>query len=350
MGFLKKKMAWRETLGPYDQTMKSLVAASPQEMAEFILHQTESQMGFRFQEEIKTVNLLNTQFEGYEVDADGLLQITTTDEEEFLLHIEFQSSRDNNMSDRQLEYSFRARKKYGEKPVISCVIYLRPDGKLQEPPLCWKFRGHKFMAFDYICIKLWELTREELLALNQPALLPLTLLTKGGASRTIVDEVYQGLRQNRLQALFPVVNMLAEQVLGQNDSEWLERKYAQMKDILQDTWTYQTMQKMAREEARKETQEQIAQLQKEAEEARKEAEEVRRQTLEQAVLAMVSERFPKLVRSAQPLIKLAQNPNQLQQLLISLSATQNEADAGYRLLHFGDEDTSESTEEEAEDK
>jgi hypothetical protein len=340
-------MAWRETLGPYDQTMKSLVAASPQEIAEFILHQTESQMGFRFQEEIKTVSLLNTQFEGYEVDADGLLQIITTDEEELLLHIEFQSSRDTTMSDRQLEYSFRARKKCGEKPVISCVIYLRPDGKLQEPPLCWQFRGHKFMAFDYICIKLWELTREELLALNQPALLPLTLLTKGGASRTIVDEVFQGLREHRLQDLLPVANMLAEQVLGKNDLEWLQRRYAQMTDILQDTWTYQTMNKMAQENVEKKLREEYQQR---FEELQKKAEQARRQALEQAIIAMTSERFSKLVRPAKRLMKFTQNAEQLQLLLISLSVARNEADAEQCLLHFDEDDTSEPTEEEAEDK
>lgn len=182
-------------MGHYDQAMKLIVAANPLAISEFILCYAGIEIPV---EGLTVVAMLNTEFEGYEVDADGLLLLRTSDGEEILLQIEFQSSKHKIMPDRQIEYCLQARKKHGPLPIISCVIYLRPDGKLQEPPLCWQLRsGRKLLLFDYVCIKLWKMTQEELLALNQPALLPLILLTKGEVNRTIVRELYDYIALKR---------------------------------------------------------------------------------------------------------------------------------------------------------
>jgi hypothetical protein len=79
-----------------------------------------------------------------------------------------------------------------------------------EPPLYWEWphNGKKILAFDYGCIKLWELSPEDVWATQQPALLPLALLTKGGGNCTMVERVYEGLIANRLGNLLPMRKLL----------------------------------------------------------------------------------------------------------------------------------------------
>ena len=130
-----------------------------------------------------------------------------------------------------------------------------------------------------------------------------------------------------------------------------------MTNLFKDTWTYQTMQKMAQEEAKQEARKEVEEAHKEfqrrlkeAEKARKlaqkQADEARRQTLEQAIVALISERFPKLVRSAKKLIKSTESADHLQQLLIHLSLVQDEMEAEHALLHFGDDEMSVPMQEE----
>lgn len=57
-------------MGKYDQAMKLMVAADPQAITEFILHYAQTDLLTRG---ITVVSMLNTEFEGYEIDADGLL-------------------------------------------------------------------------------------------------------------------------------------------------------------------------------------------------------------------------------------------------------------------------------------
>lgn len=232
-----------------------------------------------------------------------------------------------------LEYSFRA-KKVHKKLVYSCAIFLRPDGNVPEPPLYWMLHnGKKILVFEYVCIKLWEWTPEELLALNQPALLPLLPLTKGGASRTIVKRMYQELLAHGLQDLMPVANSLAAQAFGEHDKLWLERMFAKMKkNILKDSWGYEFMTREARAEGIAEGRE-MAERDL-AEQARKEAVE----RFQQAVLAVVDQRFPKLRRPAKNLVHGSQDMGRLQQLLIHLSTTKTPAEAEHYLMHFEDED------------
>lgn len=112
-------------MGDYDRSMKLLVAADPRAITALILHYAGIDIP---PESIVSIKLLSTEFEGEDLDADGLLLITTIDGEQILLHIEFQSNNDTTMPDRQMAYCLRARKKHGYLPVISCVIYLRKDG------------------------------------------------------------------------------------------------------------------------------------------------------------------------------------------------------------------------------
>jgi hypothetical protein len=228
--------------------MKTLVAESPRAFAELVLR--GARIGGRA---IKAVKSLNTEFQGYNLDADALLGVTLEDGEELLTHVEFQSVADADIEERLLEYGFRARKKYGKKPIVCCVIYLRHVGKVPDPPHCWQLQsGRRLLAFDYVSLKLHEQEAETLLSLDEPAMLPLALLTKGGASRTIVEGVFDELQRHGLRNLLPPTHLLASLALRDNvgDLAWLERMYHKMTVDFKDVPAYHWMTDDAREEGR----------------------------------------------------------------------------------------------------
>src|SRR5690242_15515056 len=146
-------------MGEYDLAMKALVNADPLAIAHFVLRQNErTRYLTEAEQELRFVGQLNTEFQSAETRADGLLLLEYGPGKPFMVHIEFQSSKDDDMGERMLDYGQRARQKHGPLPIASCVIYLRKGGKIQEPPHCWPFfEGPPNLAFDYTCIKLWEL-------------------------------------------------------------------------------------------------------------------------------------------------------------------------------------------------
>lgn len=294
-------------MGKYDQAMKLIIAADPLAISKFILHYAEVEIQATG---LTVVAMLNTEFEGYEVEADGLLLLRTSNGEEILLHIEFQSARDKTMPDRQLEYCLRARKKYGPLPIISCVIYLRPDGSVLEPPLCWQLQsGRKLLLFDYVCIKLWELPQEELLTLKQPALWPLVLLTKGEVNRTIIKEMFQSLLDNKLQDLFLVSEILAALVLKDDDLAWLKKELSMLTDIFKESPAYYWITEQAHEEG-------LAQ-------GRAQAREQALEGFRQIAVALVIGRFPELEWLVRKQVYQVEDQGRLQELILQINTTQS---------------------------
>lgn len=294
-------------MGDWDKSLKTLVASSPQAFVEWILREMDIET-----EGIESVTQLNTEFQGYNLDADALLLVTMADKEEALIHIEFQSTQDDEMPDRLLEYCRRARKKYGPKPIISSVIYLRDVGKVPEPPYCWGLKnGRKLMAFDYLSIKLYEEETQSLFDLKQPAILPLTLLTKGGASRTIVTEVFNELLENGLGDLLPAANLLANLVFHENQANlnWLEREYRKMTVNFKDLAAYRWM----TDDARKEGLEQG--LERGLEQG---LEQGREEGLRLAVASMIQISFPDLASLAQKRLRLIEHAAPLEKLVANV--------------------------------
>jgi len=182
--------------------MKSLVYENPQAFADWLL----KKQGLTF------IRLLPTELKGYDLMADAILLLALKDGEEVILLIEFQSTMED-MGDRLLDYVMRIRKLY-KKEVIAFVIFLRKESDVSVPPLIWSYRnGEKYLVFKYIAIKMWELDAEDLLAFNQPALLPLTLLTKRGANRVIIEEMFATLIEHNLTDILPACNLLANLAL-----------------------------------------------------------------------------------------------------------------------------------------
>jgi len=308
-------------MGQYDHAMKSLVNANPEAIAQFVLRQWRLTRGETIQENAKVIAQLSTEFQGTEAEADGLL-LMGTEEDKFLIHIEFQSKRDTIMPDRLLDYCLRARHKHGYLPITSCVIYLHEDGHMQEPPACWEVFGQKNMIFDYICIKLWEVPREEMLALNQPALLPLALLTKGEVNSIIIRDTFEELLANKLYDLLPIGQTIAAWLLRGTNLEWLKKEYSKMLDFFKDSPAYEWMTEDAREEGRQ----QLLTAQ--------------RQTLEeyrQILVALIAKPFPQLARLAEKQVSAIKDQKRLQQLILRVNMAQDAAEVEVLLLDLDEE-------------
>jgi predicted transposase YdaD len=309
-------------MGEYDRAMKLLVAGDPRAIVQFVLQQARiaRKMTIRIHN-IEILSKLSTEFQGVDADADGLLLVTAEDGRQFLVHIEFQSTRDPFMADRLLDYCLRARRTHSPKegpplPIISCVIYLRDVGNVPEPPLIWElFEDEKNLVFDYLSIKLYELPREDILALNQPGLLPLSLLTRDGINRTIVKSMFDELLANKLNDLLPVGHTIATWVLGATDLAWLKREYNNMLDFFKDSPAYKWMTDDAREEERQQNLEMCR----------------------QTIVMLVAARFPKLERLAKKQVRVINDMKSLQQVNIKCSLAKD-ADEVETLLLDLDED------------
>lgn len=318
-------------MGVYDRTMKVLVDADPEAIAQFVLNQWRLKRGPGAEvENFKVLAQLNTEFQGSEADADGLLLVETVESKQFLMHIEFQSTRDRLMPDRLLDYCLRARRKHGPLPIISCVIYLRDNGFVEEPPWCWPvFEDHVNMVFDYVCLKLWDVPRADMMALRQPALWPLSLLTKGEVNRIIVKEMFAGLLANKLHHLLPIGQTIAGWLLPGNDLEWLKKEYFKMLDFFKDSPAYAWMTESAREEGREEARRELLEANRRIQQALQE--------FRQIVVTLVARSFPDLAHLAEKQVYSVENQERLARLILQVSAIQ---DAGemVTLLSALDED------------
>lgn len=126
--------------------------------------------------------------------------------------------------------------------------------------------------------------------------------------------------------------------LKEDDLAWLKREVSMLTDIFKESPAYEWMTENVREEEREKARKQIE------EERQRAAEQQQRAVVRyrEAIVEVVLQRFPALVRVAQKQMQLSQNTDRLQRLLIDLCIAQNVADAEHLLLYFGDEE-SEST-------
>jgi len=278
--------------GPWDDTLKMFISENPQDFASWLLGGAQ------------VTGKLRTEFKKRTIDADALLDVIR-DGERFLVHIEFQSTNDLNIGERLLEYSFEARREH-KLPVYSCVIYLRDYGDVPQPPLRWEVtNGLEVLQFHYRSIELGKIPTDELRRTRRVGLLPLLILTKGGATYDVVEEVIAELEAAEKPELLPITELLASLVFkNEADQEWIERTFAMLKDPLRDTPAYQRFLKEGRELGR---------------------EEERQQTLErqrQTLLEIVQVRFPKLLHLTKGLATITTDPEVLERLIVKMGTAQ----------------------------
>ncbi|WP_027001854.1 hypothetical protein [Hugenholtzia roseola] len=97
----------------YDKILKENILG-------YVLQFSEKQLGFHIKKHALLKDKLQTTLER---EADFLVLITTQDEKEFILQLEFQARDEPNMILRMQEYHAILQKKY-QKPIVQIVYYL----------------------------------------------------------------------------------------------------------------------------------------------------------------------------------------------------------------------------------
>ena len=227
-----------------------------------------------------------------------------------LLHIEFQTYNDLEMAERLLRYNVLARTEY-KLPVVSCVIYLLRDGKVPSSQLIWDSPiGRDVIHFFFESIELGKLASDDLLAMEQPGLLPLLPLTRGGTKKEVMEQMFARLQDSEQVDLLAIGSTLASLVFKRepsSDLEWLHRRLREMHDVLRESPYYQEILQEGREEGKLEGQREL-------------------------LLALVQARFPEMARLTKKLVTVIDDPASLQDVTIKISMAQTDKEVQQYLL------------------
>lgn len=275
--------------------------ANPQAFVTWILG--DAQFIGELPEKLKTWNL----------EVDALLR-TAVKGQQMLLHIEFQTYNDLEMAERLLRYNVLARSEY-RLPVVSCVIYLLRDGKVPPSQLIWDSPiGRDVVHFFFESIELGEIAPGDLLAIEQPGLLPLLPLTEGGTRKEITELMFARLQNSGQTDLLAIGSTLASLVFSRENSpdlEWLHRRLRAMHDILRESPYYQEILQEGRQEGRQEG---------------------KLEGQRELLLALVQARFPQMARLTKKLVSVIDDSASLQDVTIKISMAQTEKEVQQYLL------------------
>lgn len=285
-------------MGKWDSFAKRLIGLRPWQYASWLLS------GAVF------VETLNLELKAQEFLADALLKVLIAGQLA-LLHIEFQSYEEPTMAQRMLQYSVLAEHQYG-LPVSSFVIYLRKC-RVPRPPYIRLFiDGHVTHHFYYRVIKLWEIPAQMILELGWEGLLPLLPLTKGGKRPEIVQIMVNRLSHDRdLLALAEMYGGLA--FTSESEKAQFKRSFSMFQDIMKDSWVYQEI--VHESEERGQTQGQAKGI----------------QSHRQAILDIVSKRFPLFNELAFQQVSHMSDLDALRTLIVNISV-ENSEEAVRKLL------------------
>jgi predicted transposase/invertase (TIGR01784 family) len=153
----------------FDNTCKFLAETFPTDFASWILG-----------EPIPLTELKPSELSTEPIRADSLIFLAST---EIILHLEFQTTTDESMALRMLDYWVRLRRKFPTKRIHQTVIYLRPTNSplVRQTSYSSETTNHQFQI-----IRLWEQSPQTLQ--QYQGLLPFVAL-----SRT--DDPEEELRQ-----------------------------------------------------------------------------------------------------------------------------------------------------------
>src|SRR5579885_3232546 len=317
----------------WDDTMKRLISAHPQHFVSWLL------------KDARFVQLLPQELKNKTREADVIFQVLLNDAE-MLLHLELQSRDDTSMALRLLEYNVLAVRQY-QRPVLSCVLYLRKGPAVAESPLEWQLpNGQTVLTFTFLVVKVWEVAAEEIMQTGLVGLLPLLPLTRDGARHDVIEAMIEEIIAAKQFNLLTWGEIFAGLVLKEvHDQEWLKGRFAMHKDILEESWVYQ---EIIREGLAKGMQQGIEQgmqqgieqgMQQGIEQGMQKGAEQERQrqrlALVSIALGIIQGRFPELTNMAQERANAATDPAQLQELLIKIGLAKDVEEARQALMEIG---------------
>lgn len=250
---------------------------------------------------------------GCDLEMDSLIE-ATLDGETLLIQIEFQSRNDAEMPDRLLRYNVLAKIEH-KLPVHSYVIYLLEDGEIKQSPLNWATPiKSDVVQFQFENVEVAKLPPKNILQVDNIGLLPLLPLTKGGATREVVEKMLTDLQRPEHEELALVGFTLAYLMFQRKSPEnliWLERNFKGMQDILHESPLYQMILEEGREEER----------------------EVTRKALRQGIINVIQGHFPELKSLAAQQVAPIKNVTILNHLLFKISLTSDAKEAAGMLLN-----------------
>jgi predicted transposase YdaD len=191
--------------------------------------------------------------------------------------------------------------------------------------------------FHYRVIEVANMTAEELRAFGEIGLLPLLPLTKDGATREKVEEMFTDLQVAGNLDLLQIGQLIASLAFGNTrpaDQEWALRRYREMYDRLQETPVYKEMTRLATEKA----------LQEGLREGRQEGlregiQEGQLMALRGALLSLVQKRFPKLSPLVKQLVSTVDRASVLENLILEISTASTAKEARQYLRDSSKENT-----------
>ena len=222
----------------------------------------------------------------------------------FLIHVEWQSEKDNEMDLRLLGYCYEATRLH-KLPVLSVVIYLQAVSEVPKGPLDQRIpTGRRTLWFDFDNLELREQSVEAFRQLDLDAFYMLMLLCKDGARYEVLEEVLERLEKRNRKELISIARFFAGKVFPSSaDRKRLGRRFAMLRDFLQDSWTFQETLEEGREQG---------------------LEQGFIQGQRQSIETVAEARFPGLLSMLKNQITSLTDPAKLQRLLSMVSTARTE--------------------------
>jgi hypothetical protein len=309
-------------MGDWDGKMKHLAALAPDDFVRWLVPDGHF------------VKELPTNFASREIDGDVLWDIRIK-KRPTLLHLEFQVKPETKMGHRMWEYNVEACLKY-KRPVHSVVVYLqRPGSPQARPPYCMRLpNGRNVHEFWYDVIELCKVDTEQLFQRGLKGLLPLVPLTQEGKRQHAVERVIEELLEpgvRNSEGLLWLTYGLAGLVLKkENDKNWLRRRFAMLKDILKESWTFQEMRDELSEELRGELRNELRDELRDKFLLEGKAQGLAQ--MRQAVVDIVQDCFPELEQLAKDVVANITDLTQLRHLLVKLSSSAHSPEQARQIL------------------
>ena len=190
-------------MGKPDTSSKKVINIYNQAWAEWVLHPHQ----------VTVEAELSGEFQFIARAADSLLQVHNP-EERFLVLTELQFKYDPTMPARLAAYAALARHKYEQSIYVTVVYFIPPPaGASLVDVFHQEFMGQAAHQ-DFQSILLWEVEAEQVVAYDNPALLPFVPLMAGGDTEQMVRRCAARIRQEPQAAeLETILAMFAGYVL-----------------------------------------------------------------------------------------------------------------------------------------
>jgi len=162
---------------------------------------------------------------------------------EYILHLELQSSRDDDLAHRTLIYNASLWRDY-KLPVISLIVYLFEAQTVTSPLRQMGYDGEEILAFHFRVLKLWEYDAQQCMGEEQMqlyALLPAMQHTNMSLLLQAIDEMvkyYQG-NETKLsqQLLWFKLFLQRTNLLSLEEKQQVEERLNMFEQLLeQDEW------------------------------------------------------------------------------------------------------------------